>query len=237
MELIYEIENQIVEELREELIKEENGFFCNWNVIEDSIRGGQAVCFVHRNKVVGFCTWSDHHEYITIELFEILEKWRGKHLGIQSFELIEEYFKIKNKWAFKLNCAPRESYSFWKRCGFIDFPKEMFFLPELSMWKPIIDQPNSNRFDDNDRIELWNVDPSFSQEGSPVWAWSVEEINSGLKLIHPAYYDWNIRWIRNGLVLGESRLKKITKINDEFVKSPFLIIKSITENQLREKQP
>lgn len=222
--------------IEEWLIEEEKasneGFYCNWTIIENAFNNNTLVTLDFQNSPIGFIVWSKGEIYAEIDILEIKPEYRRRGVGKLFFEEISKYFKQKGFLAIELFCSPRESEPFWKNMGFIKFPNRGYSESDLTYFKPLIRvQPNSeNELTDN-KIELWDVEPYQKNNSIPKWTWYIEHKNNKLILpiIQPCNCNWNLRWTRNGEIIREDKVKNFSTKENRVEYSPFLYIDKLVE--------
>lgn len=225
-----------LEKIKKWLIEEDRefneGFYCNWTIIEKAFKKKELVTLDFKDTPIGFLVWSKGEIYVEIDILEIKPKHRKKGVGQFFFETISEYFKLQGFLAIKLFCSPRESEKFWKKMEFIKFPKRGYSESDLTYFKPLIEiQKSTNNGQAENKIELWDVEPYQTNKNSPKWTWEVEIINDKLVLpiIQPCNYDWNLKWTKNGETIKEDKVKYFDSKKNRVEYSPFLYIKELTE--------
>lgn len=215
---ISEIKKWLIDEER----KTRKGFYCNWEIIKSSYVKGQLITISHRNRTIGFATfYSNTEKTIKIEIAEIKPSYRKKGAGKKLTAELLKHFKDKGVVVAYLQCAPETSEPIWKKLGFIEYPdppenynfnasgnKQLFQIltPHIN--------PN-NLGESNERIELWNDEPYRTGDTEPTYVWHLEFIPNTRKLktpiIHPAHYEWRIRWTSNGKVIKDNKIKYFGK--------------------------
>src|SRR5690606_24233063 len=182
-----EIKNWLIEEYE----KSNQGFYCNWNIIENAFKQNRLFTFEFEGKNIGFLCWFDLDSYVVIDIMEIHPEFRNKKLGREFYYKAEEYFQIKNYKAIKLFCAPKESEHFWKKMKFRKFPNIGYSDPELTYYKPLI-KINELTFEDcENKLELWNLEPYQIKEQKAKWKWNINDNNK--PILHPCNPNWNLR--------------------------------------------
>lgn len=73
-------------EIQSWLLKEKEnfneGFYCNWNIIENSSNENQLFVLEFEKMIVGFVSWTDHGgKYVDIDIMEVNPKFRSKGVG------------------------------------------------------------------------------------------------------------------------------------------------------------
>ena len=224
---IREIEKWFIDERK----KYDDGFYCNWNIIEKSFNKNEVVSFKFNGENIGFAVWSQGDIYTEIDIFEIHPDFRKKGIGKIFYDKIENIFREKGSLAIKLFCEPRESEIFWRKMGFIKFPIRGYSESDLTFFKPIIDVcPLTDNSDCQNKIELWDVEPYQADRKSPRWTWEIEIKDKKLirPIIQACNVNWNIRWTKNGKSIKEDKVKYFSRENPiEF--SPFMYIENLDE--------
>lgn len=217
--------------LVDEYNKYDEGFYCNWNIIEKSFSDKELITFKIDDKIIGFVVWSQNENVIDIDIMEIHPDYRKKGYGKKLFEMLECTFREKKNIAIVLFCEPRESEFFWRKMGFIKFPKRGWSESDLTFYKPLIDVLESTQNPNNlNRLELWNVEPYESAKVSPKWSWNIETNQEKLEkpIMQPCNVNWNVRWIKNGKVIKEDKVKYFAK--DYCIENgPFMFIEELKE--------
>lgn len=224
-----------LEEIEKWLIAENKkfneGFYCNWAIIEKAFKDTKLVTIDFKERPIGFLVWSKGEIYVEIDILEIRPEYRKKGIGEDFFDKISDYFKQKGFLAIKLFCSPIESEKFWQKMGFIKFPKRGYSESDLTYFKLLIEVQTTllNGYSEN-KIELWDVEPYQKNNNLPKWTWNIEIINNKLMypIIHPCNCNWNFKWTKNGKVIKEDKVKYFDTQNGvEY--SPFLYIKELIE--------
>ena len=120
--------------LSEENEKFNEGFYCNWDIIEYSFHRNELISFELNKEIIGFVVWSQYEFYIEIDIMEIHYSLRNKGLGKLFFEKVSDVFKEKKALALKLFCRPRDSEHFWRKMGFIKFPIRGYSESDLTFY-------------------------------------------------------------------------------------------------------
>src|SRR5690606_8265830 len=135
------------------------------------------------------------------------------------------FIKDKGVRVVDLQCSPNTSEPVWKRLGFVDFPdtpenydfnsfdnKRLFYILTEHL-------PTSSFHCADATIELWNEEPYTTDENTPpTYFWNLEYVDGTRKLskpiIHPAHYEWRMRWRINGKTTVDDKIKRFkTKID------------------------
>ena len=209
----------------------QEGFYCNWNVIEKRYYSDNLLVLTYDDRAIGFLVWEADETDLTVEivLAEIQREMRHKQLGKFMVDNSIQYFSDLGMKIIKLHCEPVESKGFWIGQGFIDLPSVGYDLPLNSLYRPLIEVCYVQSAKGLNSIELWNSDPA---RGLPSWIWNIEfKGNSDeltLPIIHPCHGDWNVRWTKNGLVVNENRVKRFSTDKTIYI-DHFMYISELTE--------
>lgn len=198
------IENQSLDE----------GFYCNWDVIETALKTDRLLTFSYENRTIGFCVFSESEKHVNIDILEIAPQYRRKGLGGSFYMDIEHHFRKKGFLAIELCCISRESERFWISLDFIRFPKMRYSKSDLKFYKPLVEilKPNED-CNSNSVLELWDKEPyEIEESNAPVWVWTVNENGSLEKpILFPCHFDWNLRWRRGNETIRDDKVKYFTK--------------------------
>lgn len=218
-----EIENW----LKAELLTSNNGFYHNWNLIKKAYSDNKIVILKNEINVIGFLIWCDFNIYAEIDIFEIKPEFRQRGVGKYFFNEVSTFFKSHNFSAIKLFCEPEESEKFWIKMKFRKFPKIGYSISELTYFKPLIEiNEPAIEFDENNKLELWDLEPYQIKETKPKWTWSINT-EIFLPILNPCNSDWNIRWTKNGKLIRENKVKRFSNKEIEF--GNFLFVEELTE--------
>lgn len=210
----------------------EEGFFCNWNIINNAFNERRLIALNINDRPIGFVIWRKYEIYADIDILEIKPNQRDRGFGKILFEGVSNFLKKQGIVVVKLFCQPRESELFWKKMGFEKMPETRFSQPDLSYYKTLIDvEKKSPSSKSNNKVELWNVDPYLVDINSPKWTWSIEIKDNKLELpiIQPIDVDWNLRWTKNGEIIKEDKVKYFSSSNNKIDYCSFLYIKELSE--------
>ncbi|MFO7734966.1 MAG: GNAT family N-acetyltransferase [bacterium] len=222
------IEKRLIEE--DSLYNE--GFYCNWNIIEKSFESNKLITFESNAKIIGFAVYSKYNIYVDIDILEINRNYRKKGFGKIFLNEIAQEFTNQKIIAIRLFCQPQESEHFWRRMGFIKFPTTGYFESDLIFYRPLIEVTKSNGTLDNfNKLELWDVAPYQLTNNSPRWIWNLELSNNKLEkpIIQPCNLNWNLRWTKNGEIVKEDKVKYFSNTENKIAFCPFLYVKELIE--------
>jgi GNAT superfamily N-acetyltransferase len=224
--------NTIKAWLIEEREKSGEGFFCNWEVITDAFAKKTMVLIYKSKSPIGFLTWFDWGAVTTIQIAEIKPGLRRMGYG----RLLAEFFFSKMTQqgvvALNLHCQPTKSEKVWKKLGFKEYPNVRDFEDfhdedGKHLYKILVPhlKPSSPK-ENNERIELWSVEPYQTTNNPPLWQWypKFEKNNRTLvkPIIFPGKRDWNIRWTKEGKIMIDDKVKRFGKMEIDFCN--FIII-------------
>ncbi len=230
---VSEIEKWLIAERQ----KTRDGFYCNWNIIKSSFDNNELVTISLNNKTIGFATWRlTTDKTARIEIAEVKPTHRKKGIGKILTTQLLNFLTDKGVCVVDLQCSPDTSEPVWKRLGFVEFPDP----PEnynfnsgdnKKLYKILTEhlQTNSLQLAD-ETIELWNDEPYTTNDNTPpTYLWNVEFIDGTRKLskpiIHPAHYEWRLRWRINGKTIKDDKIKRF-KTEIDF--GTFIIIDELT---------
>lgn len=215
--------------LIEEYETKEEGFYCNWAIIEKAYKNKEFVTIDYCENPVGFIVWRNNDIYAEIDILEIRPEHRRK--GIGDFFIIEfsKYLRSQEIIAIKLFCSPRESERFWKKLGFTKFPDRGYSESDLTYYKPLIEVSSNKNGIAEHKIELWNVEPYQIKDKLPKWTWFIELSGDRLNkpILQPCNCNWNLRWSINGTIIKEEKVKYFGNNKNRIEFSPFLYIEQL----------
>jgi len=223
-----------LKEIEKWLINEDKnsneGFYCNWSIIEKAFRNKKLLTLNYENSAIGFLVWSKGEIYAEIDIIEIKAEKRNNGIGKHFFERISDFFREEGFLAIKLFCSPIESEKFWKKMDFIKFPNRGYSESELTYYKPLIENQHTSGNNSQNKIELWNVEPYQIKNHEPKWTWEIKSEKNKLLLpiIQPCNFDWNLRWAKNGKKVREDKVKYFSE-NKRIEYSPFVLITELNE--------
>lgn len=87
-----------------------NGLKCNYKSF--------AFVVKDKNKMIGIITGNSYYKEIHIGDLIILEEYRGKNIGKQLMQKVEEYYKDKGFENMNLTTYGFQAPEFYKKCGF-----------------------------------------------------------------------------------------------------------------------
>lgn len=219
-----EIEKWLIAEQQ----KTGDGFYCNWSVIKSSFDKNELVTISSNDKTIGFATWRlTTNKTARIEVMEVRPTDRKKGIGKILVTQLLNFLRDKGVHVVDLQCSPNTSEPVWKRLGFVEFPdspeKYNFKSGDNKKLYSILTEhlQKSNIQYANETIELWNDEPYMTNDNAPpTYVWNVEFIEGTRKLlkpiIHPAHYEWRLRWRINGKIIKDGKIKRFkTEIDFE----------------------
>lgn len=175
---------------------------------------------------IGFVTYYLCDIHVEVEIFVIEPKYRRKGIGKIFYEMVAEHFKSSNYLALKLFCSPHDSETFWKNMGFIEYPNLGYREHDLTYYKPLIEvqKLSINEKHDN-KLQLWNCEPHQKNDAPPTWTWDLDINNSPtLPIVQPCHHDWVLRWVKNGEIKQEDKVKYFASNQKKIHFPPFLYI-------------
>lgn len=220
---LQKIESWLIEESQ----KTNEGFYCNWQIIEGCFHNNRLLIYHINQQPIAFACWnSGGGRYADIDIFEVHPHFRNRGIGKEFYKAVELFFKSKNYIAVKLFCSPVESETFWKKMNFIKFPKRGYAEPELTYYKPLIKVNNPIQDDSGltDKLELWDLEPYEVTNQTPRWTWKISETE--YPVLQPCNPNWKLRLTKNGKIIRDDKVKYFDRENLPEV-DPFLVISII----------
>ncbi|CAM4300693.1 GNAT family N-acetyltransferase [Cytophagaceae bacterium 50C-KIRBA] len=228
-----EIEKWLIAERQ----KTGDGFYCNWNIIKSSFDKNELATISLKNKTIGFATWRlTTDKTARIEITEVKPTHRKKGIGKKLTTHLLNFLKDKGVCVVDLQCSPDTSEPVWKRLGFVEFPDppenyNFNFDDNKKLYSILTEHLHTSSVQRADEtIELWNDEPYTTDENTPpTYIWNLEFIDGTRKLlkpiIHPAHYEWRLRWRINGKTIKDDKIKRF-KTEIDF--GTFIIIDELT---------
>jgi GNAT superfamily N-acetyltransferase len=213
-----------------------DGFFCNWNVIKSSFDQKHMAVILNRNIPIGYSIWNDIEPVVTLDIVEVKHGLRRKGYGKILINAVTNFFQTKGVKVIKVHCQPSSSEKVWKKLGFIQFPIASAFddfnaKHSKHLYK-IIEQPleMTKEFGVGDEvIELWDDEKFLITEQKPTWVWKLKcKVNSSELLrpiIFPCHPDWRIRWRIGDRVFIDETVKYFSNVSIRY--GSFMIIHSL----------
>lgn len=217
-------------EIREWLLKEDlqsnQGFYCNWHIIEEAFLKHQVAVITKNNLAIGFLYFVNGDKVVTIDIAEIKPENRKKGIGRLLMNSCMDRFRQEGKLVTELFCEPKSSEKVWKKLGFLNCPPNYLKDNKIRMYFPLVETSSYAFSSEDEIIELWDHDPTNRTTVNSTWIWKVErKINSNeliKPIIHPAHYDWQICWRKKGHILELTQVKRFKSTEIEF--DSFIII-------------
>lgn len=213
------------------------GFYCNWSNIKSSFDKNELATISLNNKTIGFATWRlTTDKTARIEIAEVKPTHRKKGIGKKLTTELLNFLKEKNVYVVDLQCSPETSEPVWKRLGFVEFPDppvnyNFNSYNNKKLYTILTEHLETSAVQYTDEtIELWNDEPYTTDENTPpTYIWNLEFIDGTRKLskpiIHPAHYEWRLRWRINGKTIKDDKVKRF-KTEIDF--GTFIIIDELT---------
>ena len=100
--------------------KEKNeGFFCNWRIIERAYEENQILVGVDDRETIAFLIYSIVGEKIIFDIIEVKPSHRKLGLGTQFLKSCIEYLRLKMILKIEVDCINETSENLCKKLGFI----------------------------------------------------------------------------------------------------------------------
>lgn len=230
---VSEIEKWLIAERQ----KTGEGFYCNWNIIKSSFDNSELATISLNNKTIGFVTWRlTTNKTARIEIAEIKPTHRKKGIGKILTTRLLNFLTKKGVCVIDLQCLTDTSEHVWKRLGFVEFPDPPCNYnfnsgDNKKLYKILTEYlETSSVLQTEETIELWNNEPYTTNDNTPpTYLWNLEFIDGKRKLlkpiIHPAHYEWRLRWRVNGKTIKDEKIKRF-KAKIDF--GTFIIIDELT---------
>lgn len=208
--------SQIDSWLTAELNRTGEGYKHNWGIILKANERGCMAVLLDKNIAVGFAIWYELEFQMRLDIFCIEMKRRKKGLGSFFLGKLLDEFVNKKKFAVELQCAPANSEPYWRKHGFTDISYQISLGIGQNRWlyrsivksAPLSPLQNHGNF-----ITLWDQDPSTVKAHNlqPKWTWKIEFTIEGLRLANPVVFpcqaDWQVQYIRDGIVIESAKAK------------------------------
>lgn len=228
LEIKFEITNLELDEIGNWLKSTKSDFYGNWNIIVKAQSKNEIIILKEETNIIGFLIWSEIDKYITIDIFEIRLEYRKKGIGRLFFDKALKHFSDKDFFAIELFCRPEESEKFWKKMGFIKFPKTGY-NDELTYFKPLIEiKQNETEIDQNNKLELWDLEPYQVNQNKPKWTWNINS-QEFIPIVNPCNSNWNIRWTKDGKIIKDHKVKYFSNDKNKIEFGSFVFIKQLVE--------
>ena len=220
---------QIKNWLIEEWNKKNEGFLVQWDLIEKSFYNNDLLIFSKDNEAIGFIVYTQYTFSLSIDILEIKPCERKKGIAKKFTSEVFKYFKSKKTLVIELFCEPKSSESFWKRIGFLNFPKSKRDN-RIRMYKTLIEHQEDSLKKSNTTLKLWFDEPHRTKDKEPNKIWNINFLDDGENLKHPIIfpveYDWKIELFRNNVKIVSNKIKRFLYDSGDF--EGFLIVKKIT---------
>lgn len=227
---------QITNWLREESESNECGFYCNLTVINKAFVDKDVFCITHNNEAIGFAVYTKHRRTARIDIAEVCPSYRGYGAGRFLVEKCIQALAKHDVQVVDLECAPKNSESFWQHMGFCRIPDEMLegysqYNKPIRMFRPTcqIQSQKSSYDTSDDIIELFDCKIWECEGREPRWSWPLFTIKDTETLdkpiIHPAHKDWCVRWKNGDRVIKANKVKYFC--DDSINSGDYLILSSL----------
>lgn len=221
--ICYEPALSQIDYIQEWLIDEYNrvgeGFYCNWKIIKKAFES-KRIATINSNDglPIGFAIWFfQTDKIVTIDIISILPNKRRTGCGKRLVWNLLAHFKKSGVVAVEVECISDQSESFARSFGFQEFPQNLeraFSGSGYQQFHKIL-EPSLSPFIDNSNgsiIELWDDEPHKIKDEPAKWIWTAH-VKKGTRellipIIHPAYYDWRIKWSYNDNIYYDGKIKR-----------------------------
>lgn len=100
--------------LEDEWKRYDDGFFCNWRMIEEACNEGRLLIIHEDGDPVAFLADSNHGP----DILQVQREYRGRKFGRRLAEAARERAVDRGLSVMEIQCAPRSSVPFWIHMGF-----------------------------------------------------------------------------------------------------------------------
>lgn len=205
---------QIQEWLEQENLDTGTGFYCNWNVIQDSFLKGKLFCLMQGDDVIGFLTFRIDGLVATIDVMEIHPKCRGKGSGKLFFTVFSDIFRRIGCLVVDLRFISDDSYSFWKSLGFIEYPDRGYSGDEDKMYLRLVESASATSNMAKDAVlMLWRNEPHRAHESEPYMIFDLKTKKASNELdvpiIEPCSAEWMIEIRRGTNIIFSDKIKRL----------------------------
>lgn len=207
--------------LRLEEHETEDGFYCNLHLLRNSFTKGEMVVATLKEKAVGFLTWHQNSEFgAYINIAEIRPDLRGHGLGRKLVSAGFRHFRKIGLIVVDLECAPANSEGFWRKMGFLEFPKSSHgwrfqIGGHKRLYRTLVDtlEPTNSTSPADEVFELWNDEAHLMRNAEPSWIWKLEFRNGTRELVKPIVHaaapEWRARWRKGDEVFKDGPVKRL----------------------------
>lgn len=208
--------NQIKEWLKKEINETGEGFYNNWDIIENNFKRGKLIVFTKNKEYpIGFVVFDKEPLIVEIVIASIKPSERKKGYGREMINQLLEYFISKGVLISYLECAPASTERIWKKLEFINFPINFHSRFSTKLYRilvPVTTEYNELEFSKNDEIiELWDEQPHIENEIKVKWKWKLDYISNSqiLKkpIIHPSNHKWQLEWKKGNLTKQKDKVQ------------------------------
>ena len=220
---ISEIEKWLIEERN----NTGNGFYCNWNVIENAIQDKRIIVLTIDDFAIGFVTYRIDELIANIDIAEINPNYRKKGYGRKMINNCLNHFKKQGVLVTELYCEPKSSEKIWKKLDFINFPVFPHDNNKINMFRPLVErlEINTEVNETDEVVELWNEEPHIAERINPKWTWKINSSNLERPIIQPAFQDWQVRWRKGNIIKETDKVKRFFSKENQY--GHFVIIKRL----------
>lgn len=110
--------------LKAEEIESGEGFFCNWDVIANSVSQDKLYIVDLDSRAVALLVKWQFSSSFGIDILTVEPRYRGKGIGSHLAASLIDEAKNENAEKISIQCMPTSSEAFWKSLGFIEDPEK-----------------------------------------------------------------------------------------------------------------
>ena len=136
---------EVLEWLKEERDRGEDGFFCNREIIAKSFGAGEGLCTICEGKIVGFAVFQFFIDSGDVQIIEVHQSFRRKGLGAKLLGAAVGALCGLGAMYIDVECTSREGEALCRSYGFEEFFDPQNFRGEwdnptlrlyFSDWRP-----------------------------------------------------------------------------------------------------
>ncbi|MGL5795156.1 MAG: GNAT family N-acetyltransferase, partial [Waterburya sp.] len=209
----------------------EQGFYCNWNVIESSYKKKQLCCVTKNNEAVGLAAWWSCDLSASLDIVVVSPDLRGSGLGKTLVDGCFNHFRNIGILTVELQCQPPTSEPIWRHLGFRGFPTGVSRSNHaVHLYRPIVESLEpTNQANTSEVLELWDKDPWVAKNSEPTWRWEICRQQGEQKLLKPIIFpcdkNWRLSWREGDTIVFDDKVKYA--LNGALSHGDYLIVREL----------